>query len=101
MPSCSDAWPSFALSVTASTAFGSASMTVTGICCPCSLKIWVMPSFLPIIPIISKSSAESLPESAVGLWRSSLERVGDRPRKLLLLDLDLDVHAGRKIQLGQ
>ena len=35
------------------TAFGVASTTVHGICCPCSLKIWVMPSFFPMIPIIS------------------------------------------------
>src|SRR3569833_2840196 len=55
MPSWIDARPTLALSVTPSTGFGSASITVTGICCPCSLKIWVMPSFFPMIPTIWNS----------------------------------------------
>ena len=48
--------------VTASTELGSASITVHGICCPASLNIWVIPSFLPMIPIMN-SSAESLDEA--------------------------------------
>src|SRR5687768_3471256 len=100
MPSCSDAWPAFALSVTASTVFGSASMTVTGICCPCSLKIWVMPSFLPMMPIISNPLLSHCLN-----WQ--LDYGGDRsktrppPAYFRSLDLDLDVDAGREIQLGQ
>src|SRR4029078_5473198 len=54
-PTWMDACRTFALSVTASTEFGSASMTVTGICCPASLKILVIPSFLPTIPILGSS----------------------------------------------
>jgi hypothetical protein len=30
---------------------GPAWMTVTGTIWPCSLKIWVIPSFLPMIPL--------------------------------------------------
>src|SRR5215831_17408918 len=54
-PSCTELYPTFAESVTATTGFGGASITVTGICCPASLKIWVIPSFLPTMPIISLS----------------------------------------------
>src|SRR4051812_18711621 len=57
---------------TATTGFGSASMTVHGICCPSSLKIWVMPSLRPMIPMLMAS-----------------------------LHLDFDVDAGRQIQLRQ
>src|ERR1043165_6159813 len=100
MPSCRDACPAFALSVTASTAFGSASMTVTGICCPCSLKIWVMPSFLPMMPIISNPRLSHCLH-----WQ--LDYDGDRsttrppPASFKSLDLDFDVDTGWKIQLGQ
>src|SRR3954471_21976405 len=71
MPSCTPGTP-FSDVVTATTGFGAASMTVTGICCPCSLKIWVMPSLRPMIPMLMGS-----------------------------LDLDLDVHARRQVQLRQ
>src|SRR5438045_9701379 len=47
-------------------------MTVTGICCPASLKIWVMPSLRPMIPMLMGS-----------------------------LDLDFDVHAGGQIELRE
>src|SRR5216110_2633740 len=70
IPSCTPGTP-FSVFVTAMTGFGSASITVTGICCPCSLKICVIPSFRPMIPM------------------------------LMSLDLDFDVHAGRKIQLRE
>src|ERR1700722_18570406 len=53
------------------TGLGGASTTVHGICCPSALKIWVIPTFLPMIPIMG------------------------------LLDLDLDVDTGRQIQLGE
>src|SRR5256886_13611531 len=48
-------------------------MTVTGTCVPSASTTRVMPSFLPINPVIGLSS----------------------------LHLDLDVHAGGKIELGQ
>src|SRR3989475_12569294 len=48
-------------------------MIVTGTCVPSASNTRVMPSFLPINPVIGLSS----------------------------LHLDLDVHAGRKIELGQ
>ena len=57
VPSCSAL--SRLVLVTASTVLGSASITVHGICCPASLNSWVMPSFLPMMPIMD-SSAESL-----------------------------------------
>src|ERR1043165_134411 len=101
MPSCRDACPAFALSVTASTAFGSASMTVTGICCPCSLKIWVMPSFLPMMPIISENPLLSHCLHWQLDYGSDRSRESATARLFKSLDLDLDVHASRKIQLGQ
>src|SRR5688572_30697981 len=70
-PSWTDAYPIRSFSFTNTTGFGGASTTVTGICCPASLKIWVIPSFLPMIPIMSS------------------------------LDLDLDVHPGGQIELRQ
>src|SRR5687767_5550631 len=70
MPSCTPGTP-FSDVVRATILFGSASMTVTGTCCPCSLKIWVMPSFLPMIPM------------------------------LMSLDLDFDVNARGQIELRQ
>ncbi len=45
--------------VTASTELGSASITVHGICCPASLNNCVIPSFLPMIPIMYSLCAES------------------------------------------
>src|SRR5439155_1439808 len=58
---------------TCTTGHGPASMTVTGTCVPSASNTRVMPSFLPIKPVIDLSS----------------------------LHLDLDVHAGRQIELGQ
>src|SRR6185503_2970583 len=70
-PSCATGTP-FSDFSTATTGFGSASMTVHGICCPCSLKIWVIPSLRPMIPMLMAS-----------------------------LNLDFDVDAGREIQLRE
>src|ERR1700693_3163885 len=78
-PSSTESNPTLSFVRTLITEFGVASTTVQGICCPSPLKIWVMPSFLPMIPII-ESSIRS------GRW---------------LLDLDLDVDAGREIELGK
>src|SRR5262249_43530351 len=126
-PSCTELYPAFAGSVTATTGFGGASITVTGICCPASLKIWVMPSFLPTMPIIeSEFPGESLRggagwPNAVGLWdwpvcrRTTIccrpgaadrcEGTASQPIPFrtccVLLHLDLDVDTGRQIQLGQ
>src|SRR5690606_14595166 len=55
------------------TGHGPACTTVTGTTAPDSSKIWVMPSFFPMIPAIAPPS----------------------------VDLDLHVDTGRKIQLGQ
>src|SRR6185312_2812458 len=102
-PSWSDAWPTLALSVTPSTGLGGASITVTGICCPCSLKIWVMPSFLPMMPIM-------LDSERVGRLTWDVERSCQpyassciqRPTSnVQLFHLDLHVDARRQIQLGQ
>src|SRR6185312_13426311 len=102
-PSWSDAWPTLALSVTPSTGLGGAWITVTGICCPCSLKIWVMPSFLPMMPIM-------LDSERVGRLTWDVERSCQpyassciqRPTSnVQLFHLDLHVDAGRQIQLGQ
>src|SRR5690606_10351987 len=49
-------------------------MTVTGTTAPVSSKIWVIPSLRPMIPAIARTR---------------------------LIHLDLDVHAGRKVQLRQ
>src|SRR5689334_24692772 len=104
------------------TGFGSASITVTGTCCPASLKIWVMPSFFPTIPIISRSFLVSRCGAgglvAVGLWDRPLEasvagRLAPvdwspsqstnpyRCAALALLHFDFDVHARRQVQLRQ
>src|SRR3954466_14420486 len=37
----------------------------------------------------------------VGLWWRPVERLSHRPLSFRSLDLDLDVHASREIQLGQ
>src|SRR5712691_4743722 len=66
-PSWTCDWP------TCTTGHGPASMIVTGTCVPSASNTRVMPSFLPISPVIGLS----------------------------LLHLDLDVHAGRQIELGQ
>src|SRR5262245_59486088 len=71
MPSSMPATP-FSDVVSATTGFGSASMTVHGTWCPCSLNIWVMPSLRPMIPRLRAS-----------------------------FHLDFDVHAGRQVQLRQ
>src|SRR5438552_16068084 len=66
-PSWTCDWPAW------TTGHGPASMTVTGTCVPSASNTRVMPSFLPMSPVIGLSS----------------------------LHLDLDVHAGRQIELGQ
>src|SRR5881409_2708774 len=68
-PSC--AWPP----ATWTTGHGPASITVTGTCVPCSSNTRVMPSFLPINPLIGPV--------------------------ISLLDFDFHVHARRQIELGQ
>src|SRR5437868_6675757 len=100
-PSCTAAKPAFALSVTASTGFGSAAITVQGTCSPFSLKIWVMPSFLPIMPIMFQRGTGQ--GTGDGGQRSG---DGDVPRALFAvprssLHLDFHVHARRQIQLGE
>src|SRR6188474_55997 len=55
-----------------STLHGPASITVTGTALPSSAKTRVMPSFRPMSPLV-----------------------------IALLDLDLDVHTGREIELGE
>src|SRR3954471_14655847 len=71
-PSSTESNPTSSFFRTLITELGVASTTVQGICCPSSLNTWVMPSFLPIMPII-----------------------------VPLLDFDFDVDAGRQIELGQ
>src|SRR5580698_2506108 len=68
------------------TGLGDASTTVTGISCPCSLKNWVMPTFFPMIPIIAIGPVSTGPY-LFGI--------------AALLDLDLDVHTSRQIQLRE
>src|SRR2546426_5937742 len=66
-PSWTCDWP------TCTTGHGPASMTVTGTCVPSASNTRVMPSFLPMSPVIGLSS----------------------------LHLDLDVHTGGQIELSQ
>ena len=66
-------------SITFVTGFGVASTTVQGICCPFSLKIWVIPSFLPMMPIMKFSVSVRVagsPRFTVGLRRTGGHRCG-------------------------
>src|SRR5438270_5858151 len=77
-------------------------MTVHGTCSPFSLKIWVMPSLRPIIPIMSQtrgargSGVRGSGEFGVGSCRAAFPTPPNPS-----LHLDLDVHTSREIELRQ
>src|SRR5690606_33705483 len=88
-PSCTASYPSCSTVFTCATTHGPALSTVAGCTRPSGWNSCVMPTFLPINPVTMTVSLSNVQAGAELLPVLFAER------------LDLDVHAGRQIQLHQ
>src|ERR1035438_6693691 len=104
-PICAASYPSFEAVFNCVITQGPACSTVIGCTSPFSSKTCVMPIFLPRIPVTAMSSsphhAMLIHRSAGTLQRASNCELSTVRCQLFLKRLDLNIDAGRKIELHQ